>query len=111
MAGIRPEKKPLDVMKAAVNFEQKLKAEVAANENRKRLWGALNLFISRNGGYLISPPHAKRLLVEMPQYSELADKLMDLGYQLTPAGTNNTRIIGGKFVPVLTYYFVLPMGK
>jgi hypothetical protein len=46
----------------------------------------------------------------VPQFSELPDKLFDLGYELTPAGTS-TRIVGGAFVPVVAYYFVIPMGK
>jgi hypothetical protein len=96
--------------KARKNFEEQIKLDIAMNEKRKQLWSALNLFIARNGGYLISPPHAKRLLVEVPQYSELPDKLLDLGYNLQMAGTN-TRIIGGNIVPVMAYYFTIPMGK
>jgi hypothetical protein len=96
--------------KARKNFEEQIKLDIAVNEKRKQLWSALNLFIARNGGYLISPPHAKRLLVEVPQYSELPDKLLDLGYQLMPAGSN-TRIIGGQFVPVVCYAFIIPSGK
>jgi hypothetical protein len=92
------------------SFEQEIKARTAATENRKLLWQALNQFISRNGGYLTSPPHAKPLLVEVPQYSELPDKLADLGYQLA-AGSNTTRIIGGKFVPVTCYNLTIPLRK
>jgi hypothetical protein len=100
MVEIRPKRKPLDVIKAVANLEDQIKAKAAATENRKLLWQALNQFISRHGGYLISPPHVKRLLVEVPQYSELPDKLADLGYNLQMAHTN-TRIIGGNFVPVV----------
>jgi hypothetical protein len=107
----RPKRNSLDVTKAVANFEGQIKAKVAATENRKLLWQALNQFISRNGGYLISPPHIKRLLIEVPQYSELPDKLLDLGYQLAPAGANTTRIIGGRFVPVTCYSFTIPLGK
>jgi hypothetical protein len=48
--------------------------------------------------------------MEVPQYSELPDKLLDLGYQLTPAGSN-TRIIRGQFVLVACYAFTIPSGK
>ena len=109
MAEIKQKRKPLDTIKAVISLEDQIKAKTAANEKRKELWGALSLFISRNGGYLISPPHVKRLLVEVPQFSELPDKLLDLGYQLMPAGSN-TRIIGGQFVPVACYAFTIPSG-
>jgi hypothetical protein len=85
--------------KARRDFEAELKAKQALSDKYKAIWSALNLFIARNGGYLISPPHAKRLLIEVPQYSELPDKLADLGYDLQPTGSN-TRIEGGQFVPV-----------
>ena len=110
MAEIKQKRTALDTVKAVANLEDQIKAKTAANEKRKKIWGALSLFISRNGGYLVSPPHVKRLVIEVPQYSELPDKLFDLGYDLTPAGTS-TRIVGGAFVPVVAYYFVIPMEK
>jgi len=67
-------------------------------------------YISRNGGYLISPPHAKRLLVEVPQYSELPEKLFDLGYDLRLTGTN-TRVTAQGFVPVVCYSSTIPLEK
>jgi hypothetical protein len=88
VAEIKQKRTPLDTVKAVVDFEDQIKAKVAATQTRRKLWQALNEFISRRGGYLISPPHAKRLCVEVPQYSTLPDELIDLGYNLQPGGAN-----------------------
>jgi hypothetical protein len=57
------------------------KFDAATEQKRRKLWRALNHYISRYGGFLISPPHAKQLLVERPQGSGPADRLVELGYQ------------------------------
>jgi hypothetical protein len=70
----------------------------------------LNSFITRNGGFLVSLTAEKYLRVEIPNESELPDKLFDFGYHLTAMGTN-TRIVGGHFLPVCVYTFCIPLEK
>ncbi len=107
---VRPQRKPAETAKIIANFEQQNKLRAAAEENRRNLWHGLNHFISRNGGFLISPPYSKQLLIEVPQFCDLPDKLADLGYTLHPAHTG-TRIIGGVFTPVQAYQFTIPTVK
>jgi hypothetical protein len=90
------------------DFEQQIKLDAAANERRKDLWHALNLFISRNGGFLVSQPYSKQLLVEVPEFSDLPGKLFDLGYDLRLTGAT-TRIVAGGFMPVECFSFTIPL--
>jgi hypothetical protein len=96
--------------KARRNFEAELKAKAALSEKYKALWSALNAFIHRNGGWLVSLPYERCLRLEARQDSELPDKLYDLGYDLKLTGSN-TRIEGGCFLPVSVYQFQIPLGK
>jgi hypothetical protein len=99
-------KDPKATAKAILDIEQKRKLDIAAAENRKLLFQALSEFISRRGGYLVSPVHAKRLCVEVPQFSTLPDELIDLGYDLK-LGPTNTRVTAQGLTPFLSYFFAI----
>jgi len=95
-------------MRAAVNYEQELKAKEAAIAKRRELWNAINHFVrTNNKGWLVSPPTDMSLRIECQPSSELPDLLADKGFDLQPLGTG-TRIEGGKFVPVLIYRLHIP---
>src|SRR6516164_7656277 len=83
--------------KARRNFEAELKAKAALSEKYKALWSALNAFIHRNGGWLVSLPYERCLRLETRQNSKLTG--------------SNTRIEGGCFLPVSVYQFQIPLGK
>jgi hypothetical protein len=58
-----------------------------AVEKQREMWGSLNQFIHRRGGFLVSPPGDPNLRLEVAQYSELPDELHNLGFRLAPCGT------------------------
>ena len=107
---VRTEAEQKQRAKAVLDLEQKRKFDIATNEKQRELWHALNNYISRHGGFLISPPAEKYLRVEIPQYSALADGLHDLGYDLREAGTGE-RIVGGKFLPTRIFRFQIPLPR
>ncbi len=92
------------------DFEQEIKFRGQQAEKYQNLWETLNQFIRQSGGFLISSPAEKYLRIEVPNESALPDKLFDLGYDLRPAGAN-TRIVGGRFLPVRVYSFRIPAGR
>ena len=67
MAEIRQKKKPLDTVKAVVNFEDQIKAKVAATKNRKQLWGArsrgLGQGLNRSVAGILPVGHVREPLV------------------------------------------------
>jgi hypothetical protein len=90
------------------DFEAELKAKVALSEKYKALWSSLNDFIHRRGdAWLVSPPGARDLRIEALQFSEIPAELETLGYHLSPAGTG-TKILGGKFTPIVYFQFQIP---
>jgi hypothetical protein len=94
----------------AASIDEQIKAKEEATKKRRELWSAINSFVGRNGGWLVSAPHDPWLRIETRQDSELSDRLYDLGYDLRSTGTSE-RIIGGLFVPVACYAFTIPSGK
>jgi hypothetical protein len=87
------------------NFEEQINAQVEAARKRRELWHALNQFISDHNGFLISPPHAKQLLIETPRGAGLAEQLTGLGFQLRYCGTN-TRTASSGFFEVDCFSFI-----
>jgi hypothetical protein len=88
------------------NFEEQIKAREAAIIKQRELWSVLNLFVSRNGGWLVSAPSERPLRLEVPIYSELPDKLFDLGYALQPPdGVSGERMIGDRITQILCFKF------
>jgi hypothetical protein len=77
-----------------------------AARQRSQLFEALNKFISAQGGWVVSPPGAKHIRVEIPKESSLPVKLADLGYHLRQCGVS-TRIANGNFLPVDTIEITL----
>jgi hypothetical protein len=110
MAPIQPKKRPADTIKAVLNFEDELKRKQAEAGKRQQVWQALNEYITRRNGFLVSPPGQRFLRVEIPQPSGLAGELRDLGYQLRLAGSNE-RIWGGRILPVSVFTFQIPPVK
>jgi hypothetical protein len=60
-----------------------------SEEKRKQgeRWEALNTFIRKHGGAVVSVPGAKTLRVEVPKDSLLPAKLAELGYNVSSHGT------------------------
>ena len=50
------------------------------SEERRRLWGALNAYIGRRGGWVTSPMYVSPLRIEITADFELPDKLAEIGY-------------------------------
>lgn len=65
-------------------------------EQRQELFDALNKWITKQGGWIVSPPGAKYIRVEIPQGSSLPVQLEKAGHRLRHAGMT-TRIDGGIF--------------
>jgi hypothetical protein len=89
MADSPPKTKP--------NYEAWVKAQSAAIERRKNLFEALHKFISQQGGWLVSPPGAREIRIEIPKKSDLPTKLTH--YNPRHCGVS-TRIVSSGFVPV-----------
>jgi hypothetical protein len=93
-------------------FDEQMKARQAAIAGQRELWSAINLFVARNGAWLISAPGERPLRIEVPLYSELPDKLHDLGYDLyPPEGSSGERIEGGKILQTLRFQFQIPLPR
>jgi hypothetical protein len=74
---------------------------------QKRLWDALNDYITQHGGWVVSVPHHRELRVELPRDSALASKLMEFGYGVFAAATSTrTTSKGLEVVDVIS--FALP---
>jgi hypothetical protein len=102
-------------------------------DDRKEKFEALNIFVTRHGGWVTSVPGAMDVTIEVPETSELPGKLRDLGYlpveigrreRMVPNATTeefySSAIIDGErvnvksrtvahagFVPVVMYAFEL----
>jgi hypothetical protein len=72
------------------SFASSRSAEEA--QRRAAQWQALNQFINRHGGTVTSPPGDKRLRIEAPRRSNLANELRAAGYVVIERGST-TRII------------------
>jgi hypothetical protein len=68
---------------------------VGTEEKRKQgeRWAALNDYVRRNGGAVVSVPGNRTLRVEVPKGSPLPAKLAELGYNVAACGTV-TRVTG-----------------
>ena len=60
--------------------EARPQADPIAEKHRK-LWKALHEFIKENSGFVVSPPGAQNLRIEVPERSPLPGKLIELGYR------------------------------
>ena len=70
------------------------------SERRRRLWTALNEYITANGGRVVSIPFLKNLRLEVSPGSPLPSKLLEFGYSAHHAGTETRIASSGHFVPV-----------
>jgi hypothetical protein len=77
------------------------------SEQRKRLWDALNAFIQKSGGWLISAPGERWLRVEVERGSSLPTKLTEFGYDVRSAGVS-TRVTSNGLMPTEFVSFTLP---
>lgn len=64
------------------------RARAEANEQRRNLWDALNNYIAANNGWIVSPPGAKTIRIEVPAGSTLPAKLAELGHKVCTVGSN-----------------------
>lgn len=69
------------------------------SERQRRLWTALNKYITANGGTVVSIPFLKNLRLVAPG-SPLPAKLLEFGYSVHYAGTETRIAPNGHFVPV-----------
>ena len=65
------------------------------DQKQRKLWQALNSFISEHGGWMVSQPDTEPLRFECRSESELPESLRDLGYDVVSAGT------GERLLPVI----------
>jgi hypothetical protein len=69
----------------------------ASGDNQKKkqaeAFDAMNAFVRKHGGSIVSPPGNKTLRVEVPKGSALPAKLRELGYIVAEHGTV-TRVTG-----------------
>jgi hypothetical protein len=77
------------------------------SEQRKRLWEALNEFIHKSGGWLVSSPGEKYLRVEIERGSALVTTLDQMGYDVRSAGVS-TRVTSNGLIPTEFVSFTLP---
>lgn len=70
-----------------------------AETRRSRLWQALIAFIHSHGGFVVSPPGAKEIKIEILKDSDLPTKLARIGYVPRHFGVG-TRITSSGFMPV-----------
>ena len=87
-------------------------AEVDAKTRKQRrmLWEALNEYITRNGGFVVSIPGAKQMRIEIDETSDLAGRLAETGHRMQYCGVG-VRITGmspDAFLNVSIYEIVLP---
>jgi hypothetical protein len=93
-----------------LSIDEQVKHFDAIRDRREKLRAALSAYVHRNGGWVTSSVIEPRLRIECPQFSELPDRLHDLGYNLQPAGTN-TRATAQGLVPVVCYSFTISASK
>src|SRR5262245_26019583 len=77
------------------------------SEQQKRLWDAVNDYVTQNGGWVVSVPHLRDVRVELPKDSALAIKLTEFGYAIVAAGTS-TRVTTKGLEVVDVVAFKLP---
>ena len=81
------------------------------SEERRRLWDALNKYIGAHGGFLVSPPYASPLRLELinntDAKTDLSGKLTDFGYTLHQVGSVS-RVTGSGIAGADVYEFDLP---
>jgi hypothetical protein len=95
-------KKPVSIEQQARQFDE-------TRDRHRKLWDGINQFVSRHGGHVVSPPYTKRLLIQVPQFSEIPDRLYDLGFvDLAAAGTS-TRVTPQGLEPVICFSFSIPV--
>ncbi len=98
-------------IKERQQFFERERQRAAAAEKRREMWDRLSRFIHNgNGAWLVSAPHDPLLRIEVREGSEVVDRLFDAGFDVIAAGTN-TRIEGGKFLPVRVYEFQIPLPR
>jgi hypothetical protein len=92
-------------------------------ERQKSLWEGLNEFITRSGGWVVSPRDVSPVRFEIRAGSDLPSALRQLGYEIRNAGINERCLpimsehgrnqktqreqIG--LVPVEIYEFIIPI--
>lgn len=101
-----PKRKEYDSANWQTVALENARAREAARQ-RSQLFETLNAYVHQQGGWVVSPPGAKHIRVEIPKDLNLPAKLAELGYtpRLCSAGT---RITGGNFVPVDIIEITLP---
>lgn len=67
-------------------------------EKRRQLWDAINVFVTKHGGWIVSPPGSVELRIEVPERSDLREKLTELGYRPLAIG-QATRLTGKSSAP------------
>ena len=60
--------------------DKAIKLDAETRFMRMRLWHALNNLVTKSGGHITSIPGMKRVRFQMPEGSDLPDKLSELGY-------------------------------
>jgi hypothetical protein len=67
-------------------------AYTAHVEKQRKLFDALNAFVSEQGGWVVSPPGDKKVRIEVPQNSGLIIRLAESGYKIhfCTTSTHNT---------------------
>ncbi len=76
-------------------------------QERRRLWNALNKYITDQGGFVVSPPFASPLRIEIMPGSPLPARLRELGY--TPGHAESiTRVTGDGIKNADVIYIDLP---
>jgi hypothetical protein len=82
-------------------------AYTAHVEKQRKLFEALNAYVSEQGGWIISPPGDRRVQIESPQAGGLAIRLAERGFALRFV-TTTTRNTGGGVVPTDIFELTLP---
>jgi hypothetical protein len=82
-------------------------AYTAHVEKQRKLFEALNAFVSEQGGWVVSPPGDRRVRIESPQASGLPIRLAERGFVLRYI-TTATRNTGNGVVPTDIFELTLP---
>lgn len=103
MADERKAKSQDVLSKWAAKPPDKNAAAIAEREKRQELFSALNEFIRKNGGAVVSVPGAERMRIEVPVNSQLPAKLSGMGYSLLFLGTSERILSGGRIEVIVEH--------
>jgi hypothetical protein len=67
----------------------RLRQPPSINERQKALWAALNEFVTKHGGWIVSPRDASPIRFECRAASELPSDLRRLGYDVRSLGSSD----------------------